>query len=70
MASLVCLDVSAKCAGGGPGASSCSTSSATEMTIAGSGGGVTYEASVTCRDGFYACCNVSATGASANCKKN
>jgi hypothetical protein len=71
MASLICFDVSAtKCAGGGPGAASCSASTATEMAVAGTGGGFTYEASVTCRDGFYACCNSSATGASAKCIKN
>lgn len=71
MACLVSFEVSsASCDAGGPGSTSCSSSTTVEGTIAGSGGSTTHEASVTCGEGYYACCNSSARKSSASCVAN
>jgi hypothetical protein len=52
-----------ECSSGGEGASGCSVT----LNLPG-GGGVTY--SVTCREGYYACCNAVVIGESgAKCVK-
>lgn len=71
MACLVSFDVSsASCDAGGPGATSCSSSTTVQGTIAGSGGSTTHTASVTCGEGYYACCNSGARRSSATCAEN
>lgn len=61
---------SSDCQAGGPGAVSCQASTTVDTTVLGSGASVTNSASVTCGSGYYACCNSSLMGASANCVAN
>ena len=47
-------EVGKKCISGGPGAMECSIGAGIDVV----GVGVTYECSVTCGSGYYACCGV------------
>lgn len=45
------------CSAGGPGSSSCSTSSTLSGDLGSSGGSISTSCTVTCNSGYYACCN-------------
>lgn len=56
------ITASAQCTSGGEGASSCSTSGTYSVMVMAVSIEIAYEHSVSCGDGYYACCN--AAGAS------